>query len=60
MKNPDKLYQGVHNNLFHTIAQHHEGIIQDDASLNYLYKTMAETISSGGVHSRQDQIPANR
>lgn len=46
MKNPDKLYKGVHNNLFHSIARENTSMSIDGSSLQYLYKTMAETVSS--------------
>ena len=45
MKNPDKLYKGVHNNLFHSIARENTSA-NNNPPLQYLYKTMAETISS--------------
>lgn len=46
MKNPEKLYKGVHNNLFHSIAQANTSLSAGESSLQYLYKTMAETVSS--------------
>lgn len=45
MKNPEKVYRGVHNNFFAGLKNQDADHIQDP-SLHYLYKTMAETASS--------------
>lgn len=46
VKNPEKLYQATHNNLFNIVNNVNKLESLSDPALRYLYKTMAETVSS--------------
>ncbi len=46
LKNPKKLYDTLHDNLFQKLNENNHTDHIDEPSVSYLYKTMAETISS--------------
>lgn len=46
MKNPAKLYQVMHNKFVQKLNQNDQAETVEDPALHYLYKTLAETISS--------------
>jgi len=46
MKNPQKLYQATHNNFFEAISNQNVVHPGTESTLHYLYKTMAEAVSS--------------
>lgn len=46
LKNPKKLYDALHGNLFQKLRENNHAEHTDEPSVSYLYKTMAETISS--------------
>lgn len=46
VKKPEKLYQATHNNFFSTVNSQNKPDSFSDPTLHYLYKTMAETVSS--------------
>jgi uncharacterized protein (DUF1501 family) len=60
MKNPEKLYKGVRGNLFHEISSANPEQEISDPSLHYLYKTMAETISSAEMIHEKSNVPKSR
>lgn len=56
LKNPKKLYQATHNNFFDAISRARESDVQAEATLHYLYKTMAETVSSAEFIYAKSQV----
>lgn len=46
MKNPAKLYHAVHNNFFDAITDQNDLDQFQEPALHYLYKTIAETVTS--------------
>jgi len=46
LKNPKRLYDVLHGNLFQKLAENNSANHSDEPTVSYLYKTMAETISS--------------
>jgi len=46
MKDPRKLHKAVHNSFFHDVALNNTAEGMNEPSLHYLYKTLAETVSS--------------
>ncbi|MEO5977841.1 MAG: DUF1501 domain-containing protein [Chryseolinea sp.] len=60
MKNPDKLYKGLRGNLFHEISSANSAQDINDPALHYLYKTMAETISSAELIHEKSNVARSR
>lgn len=56
LKNQKKLYQATHNNFFDAISHARESDVRADATLHYLYKTMAETVSSAEFIYAKSQV----
>jgi uncharacterized protein (DUF1501 family) len=54
VKNPEKLYRAMHNDFFQHLSQ--GANLADGSSLNYLYKTLAETVSSADYIYNKSQI----
>jgi len=53
VKSPDKLYRATHNTFFNTVSQQNNPESLSDPTLHYLYKTIAETVSSSEfLHAR--------
>lgn len=53
IKNPGKLYRAVHNKFFNAIADQNHPDQFLESSQHYLYKTLAETVSSAEfIHAR--------
>ncbi len=46
LKNPKKLHDELHGNLFKKLGDKNSASTMEDPSMSYLYKTLAETISS--------------
>jgi len=56
LRDPGKLYRAVHNPFFHAVAQDNTDVATDPA-LHYLYKTMAETVSSADFLYQKAGMP---
>jgi uncharacterized protein (DUF1501 family) len=61
MKDVGKLYKGVHRELFQEIARDSPASAVTDPALHYLYKTMAETVSSAEyLHEKTRTRPSRK
>jgi uncharacterized protein (DUF1501 family) len=56
LKNPKKLYQATHNKFFDAISNQNDSLASTEPSLHYLYKTMAETVSSAEFIYAKSQV----
>jgi uncharacterized protein (DUF1501 family) len=45
MRNPKRLYEALHGNLFQKLSEA-DGVTHDEPNVAYLYKTLAESVSS--------------
>jgi uncharacterized protein (DUF1501 family) len=46
LKNPEKLYNALHDNLFQKLTENNPTDHTDEPTVSYLYKTLAESVSS--------------
>jgi uncharacterized protein (DUF1501 family) len=60
VKKPEKLYQVTHNNFFNTVTNQNKPDSVSDPTLHYLYKTMAETVSSAEFLYARSQTKPSR
>jgi uncharacterized protein (DUF1501 family) len=60
MKNPQKLYQATHNNFFEAISKQNVVHPEADSTLHYLYKTMAEAVSSAEFIYEKSQVQQSK
>lgn len=60
MKNPEKIYRATHNNFFNAVTSQNELERVSDPTLHYLYKTMAETVSSAEFLYAKSQVKQSR
>ena len=59
MKDPRKLYNAVHHSFIHEVAQNNTAAGVNDPSLHYLYKTLAETVSSADFLYQKAGAPSS-
>ncbi|HEX5168887.1 MAG TPA: DUF1501 domain-containing protein [Cyclobacteriaceae bacterium] len=60
MRNPKKLYDALHGNLFQKLAENGTVDHTDEPSVSYLYKTLAESVSSSGYIYSKSKIVKTR
>jgi uncharacterized protein (DUF1501 family) len=60
LKNPEKLYRIMHHPFFQDLNSKNQAGHIEDPSLNYLYKTLAETVSSSDYIYERSKASASK